>query len=262
MYRIAVEALAMARSQGLGVLLERAVKPNAWRRLMYGGLQIRDWKPIIAKKYLVGQGLEIGALHKPLKIGNGARVKYVDRFDVAGLRAHYPNLHSFDFVNVDIVDDGEILGTVPSGSQDFIVANHCIEHCENPLGTIRTHLDRLKPGGFLFYTVPDRKMTFDWKRPNTPFDHLVSDDIDGAQQSREEHYREWAQLVLGKRGSEIGEAAGNLMNGRFSIHFHSWDKANLRAFFESAREYLEKRFGILEFRSNGPEAVVILKREF
>ncbi len=261
MYRIAIEAYTLARNHGIGALLKRAVGTNAWRRLMYGALQIRDWKPILAEKYLVGHGLEIGALHNALKISSAAQVKYVDRLDVPGLRAHYTELSGFDLVDVDIVDDGELLGTIPPASQDFIIANHFVEHCENPLGTIRTHLDRLKYGGLLFYTIPDRKMTFDWKRSNTPFDHLVSDDTNGPLQSRESHYREWARLVLGKRGAEIDETARGLMNERYSIHFHSWDKKSLQAFFRSASEYLEKQFEIVQFRANGPETVVILKRE-
>lgn len=102
MYRIAIEALGLARTQGLGSLLERATSPNVWWRLIYGGLQIRDWRSILAREYLVGQGLEIGALHKPLKVRNGAQVTYVDRLDLPGLRAHHPELQRFDLVNVDI----------------------------------------------------------------------------------------------------------------------------------------------------------------
>ena len=38
---------------------------------------------------------------------------------------------------VDVVDDGETLATVAGGDrQDFIVANHFLEHTENPIGTI------------------------------------------------------------------------------------------------------------------------------
>jgi len=261
MYRIVVEALALVRAQGVGVLLERINKPKAWRRLIYGWLQFRDWKPILARKYLSGQGLEIGALHNPLPVSAGACVTYVDRLDVAKLRAHYPELSGLNFVNVDIVDDGEVLGAVPQASQDFIIANHFLEHCENPLGTIRTHLSKLKSGGLLFYTVPDRRMTFDWKRRNTPFEHLISDDANGPHQARIEHYREWAALVLDKKGAEIDETAAKLMRERFNIHFHCWDKRALRELFERARTYLANGFDTAIFRPNGPEIIVILRRE-
>jgi hypothetical protein len=133
MCRIVVDAIQFAAAHGLSSLLGRVTKPNAWRRLIYGWLQFRDWKPILARRYLHGSGLEIGALHRPLPVKQGTRVTYVDRLDQRGLRAHYPELASHEFVNVDIVDDGETLGSIAQESQDFIIANHCIEHCENPL---------------------------------------------------------------------------------------------------------------------------------
>jgi SAM-dependent methyltransferase len=262
MCKIVVDAVHIATSQGFSGLFGRLTKPNAWRRLIYGWGQFRDRKPILGRKYCSGSGLEIGALHNPLPVAPGTRVTYVDRLDVQGLRAHYPELAGHEFVNVDIVDDGETLGAVAAGSQDFIIANHCIEHCQNPLGTIRTHLGKLKAGGLLFYTLPDRKMTFDWKRTNTPFEHLVADDAPGgAARSRETHYREWSQFVVGKEGAEIEATSRQLMAEKYSIHFHCWDKRALRAFLESARAYLDNSFSIVEFRANGPETVVVLKRD-
>ena len=261
MCRIVVEAVNLATSQGVGVLFGRLFQPNGWRRLMYGWTQFRDWKAILAKQYLSGSGLEIGALHKPQAVNAGTRVTYVDRLDLNGLRAHYPELSHLKLVDVDLVDDGETLGTVASASQDFIIANHCLEHCENPLGTIRTHLEKLKPGGLLFYTLPDRKMTFDWKRANTPFEHLVAEDREGPQHTRLEHYREWAQQVVGKKGADIDATARQLMSEKYSIHFHCWDRASLRAFFDRARAHLHDRFSICECRDNGPETVVVLKRQ-
>jgi len=260
MYKMALDAVALARSQGALALLRRAGTGTAWRRLIFGGLQVRDWKPALARELLQGDGLEIGALHNPLPVDNAARVRYVDRFDVAGLRRHYPELADFDLVPVDIVDDGETLVSVPPDSQDFIVASHFFEHCENPLGTLRAHLDRLKPGGLLFYVIPDKRMTFDHARTNTEFAHLVADDVDGPERSRASHYRDWAQTVLGKSGPEIDVTAHTLMAKRFSIHFHCWDRRSLAHLFERARGHLGDRFDIVRLRANGPETIVILKR--
>ena len=262
MYRIVREALALARARGPAGLLKRATEAAAWRRLILGGLQFRDWKPVLARQQLRGEGLEIGALHNPLRLGDAVRVRFVDRFDVEGLRRHYPELRDFDLVPVDIVDDGERLDTVPPASQDFIIASHFIEHCENPLGSIRTHLARLKVGGKLFYAIPDKRMTFDRRRANTAFEHLVADDTEGPLASREAHYREWANRVLGKHGRDADETARRLMAEKFSIHFHCWDRKNLKMFFALAREYLKNQFCIIGLRANGPESIVILERRF
>lgn len=260
MYRIAQDALALVRTRGAAGLLQRATDAAAWRRLALGGLQFRDWKPVLARAHLSGEGLEIGALHNPLQVGAAARVRFLDRFDVEGLRRHYPELRDRDLVPVDIVDDGERLEKIPPASQDFIVASHFIEHCENPLGSIRTHLDRLKIGGKLFYAIPDKRMSFDHRRANTGFDHLVADDIEGPLASRAAHYREWATRVLGKQGAAADETARSLMAEAFSIHFHCWDRRNLAIFFGLAREYLKNQFRIIGLRANGPETIVILER--
>ncbi len=99
------------------------------------------------------------------------------------------------FVAVDVVDDGERLDAIDDASQGFLVANHMLEHCENPLGTLRNHLRKVAPGGWLFYAMPDMRCCFDSVRPLTRFDHLVADDADGGRGSREGHFLEWAKLI-------------------------------------------------------------------
>jgi len=134
-----------------------------------------DARSALANSYLLGEGLEIGPLHQPLALPAHAKARYVDRMSVADLRREYPELVDWDLIEVDVVDDGETLATIAAESQDFIVANHFLEHTENPIGTILTHLDKLKPGGVLFYAVPDLRFTFDFRRPATPLEHMVAD---------------------------------------------------------------------------------------
>ena len=119
----------------------------------------------LARRFLHGAGLEIGALHRPLYVPPAARVRYVDRMDNSGLRDHYPELDDEALVEVDVVDDGETLATQADTSADFIVANHFIEHTQDPLGTLENHLRVLRPGGVLYLAVPDRRRSFDVDRP-------------------------------------------------------------------------------------------------
>lgn len=109
-----------------------------------------DARTELASRFLSGEGLEIGGLHGPLEVPEHARVRYVDRLPVEELRRHYPELDDNELVRVDVIDDGERLTTIPDESQDFIVANGFLEHCEDPIGTIATHLRKVKPGGVLF----------------------------------------------------------------------------------------------------------------
>ena len=182
----------------------------------------------IARSYLRGDGLEIGALHNPLKVPPAARVRYVDRMGVADLRREYPELSGKPLVDVDILDDGETLASIGDGTQDFVIANHFIEHCENPIGAVRNMLRVLKEGGVLYLAIPDKRYTFDKDRPVTPIEHLMRDFQEGPTWSRRPHYEEWTRLVNkvtdeGRSRREVED----LMAKRTAIHFHVWTQAEL-----------------------------------
>jgi len=216
----------------------------------------------LAVRFLEGNGIEIGALDCPLPVPAKAKVRYVDRVSVAQLRAYYPELGDRALTEPDLIEDGERLPTIASGSLDFIVANHMLEHCENPLGTMRTHLDRVRPGGVLFYAVPNKRHCFDAQRPLTEFAHLRADDLDGGVASRWNHYLEWARLVNAITDPPAAErnAWENLHNG-YSIHFHVWDARTFRQFLNSARDYLQRTFAVRHFRASSSEIIAILQRE-
>jgi predicted SAM-dependent methyltransferase len=213
----------------------------------------------VSRRYLRGQGIEIGALNAPLAVGRRARVKYVDRLSLPELRRHYPELGGKSLARVDIVDDGERLLTIPERSLDFVIANHMLEHCENPLGAIRTHLSRLRPGGVLYYAVPDKRFIFDKDRPLTSFEHLVADDRDGPEPSRAAHYSEYVRLVDKiEDEAKFRERIDYLQGIRYSIHFHVWDFDSFRDFLTRARDYLGVPFEIELFRANDFEILVVL----
>ncbi len=84
-------------------------------------------------KYLIGQGIEIGALSAPLATLPLVKVDYLDRLIAPQLRQQYPELETYPLVPVDILDDGKSLKTVKNNSQDFIIAHHFLEHCQDPI---------------------------------------------------------------------------------------------------------------------------------
>jgi SAM-dependent methyltransferase len=215
----------------------------------------------VAARYLSGSGLEIGALDAPTPLPPGANARYVDFRTVAELSQQYPELDAASFVPIAVVDDGEQLTKFADASIDFLIANHMLEHCENPLGTLRVHLRKVKPGGWLFYAVPDMRCCFDQKRPLTPFEHLVADEADGGAASRRAHYLEWATLVNGFGATPAAEenARINLEMG-YSIHFHVWDGNSWLEFLVRSREHLKDAFEIRHFELAGPEMISVLRR--
>ena len=218
-------------------------------------------REFLSSKYIAGQGIEIGALHFPLWVKEGVQVKYVDLYSKETNEGSYPELSEKPIVNTDIIDDGETLEIISAKSQDFIIANHFIEHCINPLGTIRVHLTKLRPNGILFYAIPNKDLTFDVNRPLTTFQHLVEEDAKGPSGTKEIHYREWVRLVDKiSEEKEIEEKIKVLINSDNRIHFHCWDKKTLKDFFGNAINYLDRSFLLENFLPNGSEIMVILRK--
>ena len=214
----------------------------------------------LARKYLSGAGLEIGALHLPLRVPEGATVKYVDRAPVENLYENYPELSLFRLTPVDIIDNGETLDSVPPSSQDFIIANHFLEHCENPVRTLMTHVSRLKPGGVLYLAVPDKDKTFDKRRPVTRLDHIIKDYESGPEWSRFEHYREWARLVEQCPEAKADDRAQKLLAAQYSIHFHVWRQADFQELLEYLKIDLKQGFIIRETASSRNEFIFIIQK--
>ena len=156
----------------------------------------------LASIYLHGNGIEVGALQFPLKLPRSAKVRYVDRLTIPDLRKHYPELESYKLAKVDILDDGETLGTIGDATLDFVVANHFLEHCENPIKAVTNFLRVLREGGILFLAIPDKRYTFDRKREVTSFHHLFRDYEEGPQSSRNEHFKDWVTNVEGLKDEE------------------------------------------------------------
>ncbi len=215
----------------------------------------------LARKYLSGSGIEIGALHLPLMVPDRATVRYVDRAPSDQLRKIYPELDIFRLAPVDIIDNGEELKFIAPASQDFIVANHFLEHCENPIKTLMTHISRLKPGGVLYLAVPDRDKTFDRRRPVTLLEHVIRDFRDGPERSRYEHYREWACLHENTPEERADDRARDLMKRRYSIHYHVWRRADFSDLLNYVKTELKAGFTVQDTASCRNEFIFILRKE-
>lgn len=213
----------------------------------------------LSKQFIKGEGIEIGALHLPLKTYN-AKVTYIDRIDVKALRKHYPELKKFPLTAVDIIDNGESLKKIENESQNFVVANHFIEHCENPIAVLKNHLRVLKKDGIVYWVIPDKRYTFDNTRNLTTIDHINNDFKKGGKYSRKMHYCEWSEKIMGLKNNDVIKKSKELMDSQYSIHFHVWTSQSFQEFLLFAKRTYKLPFDILKVVGNINEFIVILKK--
>jgi predicted SAM-dependent methyltransferase len=165
-------------------------------------------------------------------------------------------------VHVDIIDDGEHLYTIPDVSQNFIVANHMLEHCKNPIQTLETFLSKIKPGGFIYIGIPDKRFSFDRERELTTFEHLKGDYYN--KNDHFPHYMEWTRFVNEiKDENEVVRQAHHLYQMQYSIHFHVWDYNSFVNFLFSTNEFLNFKYDILNlsFNDHREEVITILRKK-
>ncbi|NEP11647.1 MAG: class I SAM-dependent methyltransferase [Symploca sp. SIO2C1] len=214
----------------------------------------------IAWHYLSGNGIEIGALHSPLEVPPHAKVHYIDRLSIAELRKQYPELAEYELVEVDIIDDGETLPSIADASVDFVIANHMIEHCQDPISTIEHHLRVLKPGGILYMAVPDKRYTFDRDRPITSLEHLIRDYTEGSESSKYSHFDEWTRVVNKVPEDKAAAYIQRLMEMDYSIHFHVWTQVEFAELLLYCKNQLSFKFDIELLQKNGIEFILILSK--
>jgi predicted SAM-dependent methyltransferase len=216
-------------------------------------------RAVIAATFLRGDGIEIGALHQPLSVPASARVKYVDRMAVAELRRQYEPIAHEPFVETDIIDDGEQLTTIGDSTQDFVIANHFLEHCQNPIQTFQNLFRVLKPSGVLYLAVPDKRFTFDVARPCTTIEHIMRDFSEGPEWSKHQHFEEWSRLV-NRRGSqvEVEQEVEHLLSIDYSIHYHVWRSEELLELIVTLQRLVQ--FELELFLRNGFETILILRK--
>lgn len=232
--------------------------PGSLRRALGGSRPGLD-RERIAGWYLRGSGIEIGALHQPVPAPRSARVSYVDRFPAETLRREMPELAPYPMVRVDIVDDGERLESIGDGTQDFVIANHVLEHCQDPIGALVSMFRVLRPDGVLYLAVPDKRYTFDVDRPVTPLEHLLRDHRDGPAWSCRQHCEEWVRLVERLTAPEEVEARiVELMERNHSIHVHVWTQTEMLEFLVALRRLVA--FDVELIAKSGSEVIVVVRK--
>lgn len=129
-----------------------------------------------------GRGLEIGPLYTPMVRRSEADVVYADVTDADGLRRYYaahPGTPVEDIVEVHhplvVGEQVRSLAEATAGSGPFawVVASHVAEHVPDLIGWLRDIATILVDGGHLALAIPDRRYSFDARRPATTVGQLL-----------------------------------------------------------------------------------------
>jgi SAM-dependent methyltransferase len=191
----------------------------------------------LEQTYLRGVGVEIGAGDRPIP---GIRPFYVDCFtSFGGMKCL-----------ADFYGHSELL-PFRDNSLDFVAASHVLEHSANPVKALAEWYRVLKPGGIIYFVVPDLRFTWEKSRQPTSVAHLLEDFTRGTTACDATHIDEFAdglnwsefspstpadqvevERAKMKAGMHAAVAAGQEVN----IHFHGFSPENVRELVEALRK--------------------------
>lgn len=206
---------------------------------------IKDFN--VYKKYFVGKnGIEIGGLSQIFssEIPIYPVVRNVDGCNFSsqtvweGQVQEGNNYNFFDSKNgYQYICEASDLNGIPSEKYDFIISSHCLEHCANTLKTVKEWLRVIKKRGVILLVLPDKRYTFDRKRPVTKFSHVLDDYTNEVNENDLTHLSE----ILKSHDLSLDKAAGlfdqfkkrslDNYNNR-CLHHHVFDFELLKQIFE------------------------------
>jgi SAM-dependent methyltransferase len=212
----------------------------------------------LAHRYIRGAGIEFGALHFPTAVPPGVVVTDADFQSAEKVK----ELFSVDEVTApDIVSDLETMRGIGPESQDFIIANHVMEHVEDPLKALRSISRVLRPNGIAYLALPEKRSTFDKNREITSLEHLIRDHEEGPDWSLPGHYEEWVRVVDGLTGEAHANKVQAMLDLRSNIHFHVWDFAAMLELFSYIEREESFHLGIENATLNNLVEVVWILRK-
>lgn len=233
-------------------------------------------RAVMARCHLRGEGIEIGAMHFPVWPHRGMKVKYVDNTSLEDNLLRFPELRGINLVRPNYVEDGFSLASLGDGSQDFVIANHVLEHAPNPLGVLCNWARVLRPGGSMLLSVPIAEACFDRGRQETSLEHMQGDyraDTQELGRRNLEHYLEWLAIsepaILAMNGqqpkaetaAERRERAEEICRANSEIHFHTFSAASFHRLLEFFATSLDGRFRVVEIREAGGEIIAVISRQ-
>src|SRR5581483_2365991 len=125
-----------------------------------------------------GPGLEIGALSSPAPLR--AKVIYADICDKKRAAEILLGLEGGPYYDLEQLIEPSLILQPPhffiplaNGELDFVYSSHVLEHAPNTIAAIFDQLRCVKTGGIVYFVIPNRRGTYDHRRPSTPVSAII-----------------------------------------------------------------------------------------
>ncbi len=157
--------------------------------------------------------------------------------------------------------EASTMEVLPSDAYDFLLSSHMLEHAANPILVLSEWNRLLKHGGTLVLILPNRKFTFDHRRPVTTMEHLFSDFNAGMTEDDLTHLPEILALHDLDRDPEVKDDTAfksrsmhNFQNR--CLHHHVFD-------MQLALKLVEfTGFTVLAFEEIAPHHIFVLAQKW
>ena len=143
--------------------------------------------PLVRQIVGAGHGLEIGG-PSPVFRARGAlpiypHIMQLDNCNFSSETAwegHISAGNTFQYhpsknSGTQYISEASDISELKSGTYDFLLSSHVLEHLANPVKGLHEWLRVLKDSGDLVLLLPHYKGTFDHHRPVTKMEHLIDD---------------------------------------------------------------------------------------
>jgi SAM-dependent methyltransferase len=222
-------------------LIDRHVMRRIRNRL---GLPLSEHRDF--ERLLSGQtGLEVGGpsnfFLRTLPLYRVAHAVDQLNFSAETVWSRSTSAHRFDSSpalqrGLTITCDGTDLSSVSTGSYDFLLSCHNLEHIANPLKALLEWTRVVRSAGHVLLIVPNKTGNFDHRRPDTAFEHVLTDFDNQADERDLTHLDEILALHDLDRDREAGtpeqfEARSLLNFENRCLHHHVFSLTLVFAMF-------------------------------